>query len=669
MIAMSFVALAEQSWANDTTTYAGDQHADTTWAGVADGSIAVAGLSQGDTVKFFKVLAYDPDAHYTVANAAAMTSGGKDSGAMSWKLVSPFTTGTGEGEITLDNFKDILNTGISSTLAGKIASLVGSTPTYTKIANEKVADGNYKAQLPDNETTAVDPGLYVAIVEPKNADYIYNPIFVANDYYKTGDASVSNIWTAVESPLSYSNSALAKKEPVEVKKTAAEPEASEPTNEQGYVTTAGENNAKSVGKGDTVNFTVTTTIPAYASNYTNPIFIVTDKMTSGLSIVANSVTVYEATVSNGVYTKAASPLTESATTFALSYGTAATDPDYKVAFVASYIKAKTAPQPIVIEYSATVTEDAIENVHEEDNTVTVEYSHKPDVTTEGDGKKVKDRTHHYTYTIDGNIWGDSEFKSYEVVKVGIDKNGNEIQQTTLLDNGKYIGALQGAEFKLYTTDPDIEGATPVEYSKGAYATATATTSGNKIVSDAGGRLTLNGTTVGIPGLDAGTYWLKEMKAPDGYIKQQKATKIEIIPTYYREVTWTETEGTGENAYTYTLKSDDLLKSYIVKVDNVQIAEYTLNYTMNGEVPANDVVNQNTDDMKTTNGAIIISNNGPVTTTTSGTVNTEGKILNTQGTELPSTGGMGTTILYVAGSILVLAAAILLITKRRMNADE
>ena len=36
---------------------------------------------------------------------------------------------------------------------------------------------------------------------------------------------------------------------------------------------------------------------------------------------------------------------------------------------------------------------------------------------------------------------------------------------------------------------------------------------------------------------------------------------------------------------------------------------------------------------------------------------------------PSTGGMGTTILYASGSILVILAAVLLITKRRMNADE
>ena len=47
----------------------------------------------------------------------------------------------------------------------------------------------------------------------------------------------------------------------------------------------------------------------------------------------------------------------------------------------------------------------------------------------------------------------------------------------------------------------------------------------------------------------------------------------------------------------------------------------------------------------------------------------GKIQNTRGTELPSTGGMGTTILYIGGSILVILAAVLLITKRRMNAED
>ena len=45
---------------------------------------------------------------------------------------------------------------------------------------------------------------------------------------------------------------------------------------------------------------------------------------------------------------------------------------------------------------------------------------------------------------------------------------------------------------------------------------------------------------------------------------------------------------------------------------------------------------------------------------------EVKILNQSGTELPSTGGMGTTIFYVLGSVLVLGAVVLLVTKKRMS---
>ena len=43
-----------------------------------------------------------------------------------------------------------------------------------------------------------------------------------------------------------------------------------------------------------------------------------------------------------------------------------------------------------------------------------------------------------------------------------------------------------------------------------------------------------------------------------------------------------------------------------------------------------------------------------------------EVPNASGTELPSTGGMGTTIFYVLGSILVLCAAVLLVTKKRMS---
>lgn len=46
-----------------------------------------------------------------------------------------------------------------------------------------------------------------------------------------------------------------------------------------------------------------------------------------------------------------------------------------------------------------------------------------------------------------------------------------------------------------------------------------------------------------------------------------------------------------------------------------------------------------------------------------------KVANNTGSVLPSTGGMGTTIFYIVGSILVLGAAVLLITRRCMNSGK
>ncbi|MGM9912935.1 SpaH/EbpB family LPXTG-anchored major pilin [Floccifex sp.] len=43
-----------------------------------------------------------------------------------------------------------------------------------------------------------------------------------------------------------------------------------------------------------------------------------------------------------------------------------------------------------------------------------------------------------------------------------------------------------------------------------------------------------------------------------------------------------------------------------------------------------------------------------------------EIANQSGVELPSTGGMGTTLFYVAGGILVIGAIVLLVTRKRMN---
>ena len=62
--------------------------------------------------------------------------------------------------------------------------------------------------------------------------------------------------------------------------------------------------------------------------------------------------------------------------------------------------------------------------------------------------------------------------------------------------------------------------------------------------------------------------------------------------------------------------------------------------------------------------------GNLTTTMTGDTWADGnggvQITNNTGAELPSTGGMGTTIFYIIGSVLVLAAIVLLIVRKRMS---
>lgn len=65
--------------------------------------------------------------------------------------------------------------------------------------------------------------------------------------------------------------------------------------------------------------------------------------------------------------------------------------------------------------------------------------------------------------------------------------------------------------------------------------------------------------------------------------------------------------------------------------------------------------------------VVITNEGKVNPTEE---NANGvdyvKVLNQTGSELPSTGGVGTTILYIVGGVLVIAAVVLLVTKKRMS---
>ncbi len=125
---------------------------------------------------------------------------------------------------------------------------------------------------------------------------------------------------------------------------------------------------------------------------------------------------------------------------------------------------------------------------------------------------------------------------------------------------------------------------------------------------------VNGNFVVI-GLDEGTYYLKETKAPSGYNLLSSPITVIINATDVHNLEYDGTNASSE-------------------LTGIEI-------TVNGNTTSGD--------------------------TDSGIVSA--KVENNSGSVLPETGGIGTTIFYVGGAIIVVGAVILLIVKRRMRTAE
>ena len=132
------------------------------------------------------------------------------------------------------------------------------------------------------------------------------------------------------------------------------------------------------------------------------------------------------------------------------------------------------------------------------------------------------------------------------------------------------------------------------------------------------------TTFTFKGLDDGYYRLTEDDAPNGY---NKIDPIEFTVTAEHDITW-ETE-----------QREDLLISL---TGNKVVGEITFKAI----------------DDKGAEGKIVSEMAG-----------LSADVINQAGTILPETGGIGTTIFYIVGGILAVAAVVLLITKKRMASAE
>lgn len=299
----------------------------------------------------------------------------------------------------------------------------------------------------------------------------------------------------------------------------------------------GESNTAQIG--DVIEFRTTIYAKKGAENYK-----LIDNMTDGLTLDQNSI---EVKVGEKVLVKNT------------DYTLETTEHGFTITFTKSYLDTITGNTTIVVTYNATLNDKAVVgNVEGEygkgnDNKTILQY---------GDNHKTEyDETRTYTF-------------SFDLVKT----DSNKIQ-------------LEGAEFILLDTDKKQIPVVKVAGKDNTYRVALDGETGVNIVA---GHVT-------IEGLDVDTYYLREVKQPDGYNKL--ANDIEVKMT--------------ANNNPATTKSEEVVKEGVTTI--------TITYV---------------------DGGI--------------------QVINTTGAELPSTGGFGTFMFILMGTLTVLACGILLTAKLRMS---
>ena len=420
-------------------------------------------------------------------------------------------------------------------------------------------DGSYSV-------SDVKPGLYVIAANKQVKEYSYsgNVVAVNYQYSGTGIASIADENGVIHVAAKKSSDPTMKKEVME----------------NGTAYKYGDANI-----GDTVEFKITMTIPDYQGSWLSDKlhYNIKDTLTDGLTLDTSSIKLEGTAVADlfGTNKKCDSTsVTTSTNGFTLDlYG----EDIYQYA-----------GNTIVITYQAKVNDKAKVNFDSDENKATLKYSTVASGTDMSD--PMQDITHHYTFGFDTLVNGTGSTTTTEITKYGV-------KTTTELDNKV---ALDGAQFQLF----DSKGKQLRFTADGKYTTETSGTY-DYIVSKNNGQLT-------VTGLDAGTYTLKESKAPLGYALDKTTYTIVITPTY--------NELTGE------------LKNYTVKVSGATGNSITFTHEKldNGTINSTD---------NAANADTFGINNTPLIT-------------------LPETGGAGMIALTIAAVILMAGFGTMFVSLRK-----
>lgn len=304
--------------------------------------------------------------------------------------------------------------------------------------------------------------------------------------------------------------------------------------------------------GKTIYFKTTITAGDGAQDY-----VLYDKMSVGLTFDSNSIKVYTLDTNNNEVEVANTNYTVSTTTDGYTF---------VITFNKSFTDTLKAGDKIIVKYTAVLNENAVVGSAGNPNDTYLTYGDSTDTTN----KTPESETKTYTY-------------SFDLVKT---------------DSSNVV--LTGAKFKLYDA---VTGGNEIKVvwdaSKNAYRVAKNGETGVEI--EVTGDKLQAGKIV-IIGLDNGTYYLEETKAPNGYNKLTSRVSVVINNANLDATTSSETTRDDQDKETTTIKY-------------VRGGVHVTNYT---------------------------------------------------GSELPTTGGMGTILFITIGSLMVIGFGVLLVTKLRIS---
>lgn len=377
-----------------------------------------------------------------------------------------------------------------------------------------------------------------------------------------------------------------------------------------------ETNEASIG--DEVNYEITGTMPSNIADYKTYYYMFTDTLSKGLTYKENSikVTVNGVDVTKYFYKGVGKYDETTGTTIEVGI----VDLKALSLLTDSAVGEITKDTKVVLTYTATLKENAVIAGDGNPNDVKLSYSNDPN--NSGNGSTTPPENPDKPTPI---------HPTGETPKVEVVTYTTEL---TILKTDEDNKFLPGVEFTLTGNGVNIVLVTEETFTEAADGTywklkdGTYTTTPPTVADDE--------TDNSADYADVNT---KYTKTTNVVAKGNGETKTDVVGTVLADGTVTfKGLGVGE----YTITETKTLQGYNT------IAPITFTLTFNAETKT------------------FASNNDKVTVGTDNMLDTS--IVNQKGSLLPSTGGIGTTIFYIVGAILVIGAGVILVAKKRMGRE-